>query len=105
MFKCTNCQRATVDDDDELCDDCQDIQDTLEEQAEFPVGGCPLHEVPGYSRDEFFEMLEEDPSYAGLVDPDDFDIVLIATILRMDAKFRDLMKENQELKQRLGIPV
>jgi hypothetical protein len=56
-------------------------------------GGVPLSEIPPYSRDQFYEMLMEDDQYGGLLDPDDFENILIATVISLDKKIQELLKK------------
>ena len=102
MTRCANCL-CIIDEEDDLCSVCEDIEEAREMAADdCPIGGVALHEVPYYSRDEFYEMIKEDPdSYSGLVDPDELEMILIATIMNMDRKFMAILKENKELKEKL----
>lgn len=64
------------------------------------VGGVPISAVPAMSRDEFYAMLAEDDQYTGLVDPDDFENILIATILSLDMKYQELLGHTAKNKAR-----
>jgi len=88
----TFCERCGANglEPDEPCD-CFDEEDSFS-----LVGGVPLAEVPPYSRDDFYAMLADDPQYSGLVDPDDFEIQLIATVMVLD-------RQVQALKKKLGL--
>ena len=77
----------------ELCVDgepCACFEEDL-----LPGEGVPLSAIQPYTREQFYEMLMEDDQYAGLLDPDDFENILIATVISLDKKLQDLLGKVQ----------
>ena len=89
-----NCERCGAYDLEpgEACDCMLD-----EEDDDLQIGGVLLREIPPLSREEFYEMLDEGDYSTQLLDPDDFENVLVATVLSLDKKYQDLLKRYQAL--------
>jgi len=86
--KCERCGAYDLE-PDQPCDCFEEDEDSI-----YEVGGVPLAEVPPYSRDDFYAMIMDDPQYTeGLVDPDDFEIQLIATVIALDRQVQQLKKQ------------
>jgi hypothetical protein len=79
---------------------CDCTVDDEEDDDFFVVGGVPMGEVPAYTREEFYDMLADDPRYQGLVDPDDFENILIATVISLDVRYQQLLKKQKELEKK-----
>jgi hypothetical protein len=92
-MNCENCGAYGLE-PGEACD----CQEQALADMDFMSEGVLLGEIAPLSREEFFDMLVEDDQYTGLLDPDDFENILIATVINLDKKIQVLLKENQQLK-------
>lgn len=95
-YSCSKCGAYDL----EPGEKCDCTADDEEDDDFFVIDGVPLGDVPAYTREEFFDMLAEDPRYSRLVDPDDFENILIATVLALDSKYQDLLKKHRELEKK-----
>jgi hypothetical protein len=68
--------------------------DCFEEEEDLStVGFVPLTEVVALTREGFYDAITEDDQYSGLVDPDDFEIILVATVIALDKKLQEALRQ------------
>lgn len=93
-MECSKCGAENLE-PGEACD-CLDEQMALEELE--MDDWIPFTDVPAMSRDDFYLYLSDTGYITGLVDPDDNEVTLAATVVTLDRKLQEALKEIQRLK-------